>query len=163
MDKYSFYALNVLLVALPLAIFEIIFEGSQGWGSGLAKDKWYAKPFAPDSRTVKLLVKILNIQSPLNYHISVFAVLIPLLMLAEYFIFGRSPVLIVAIYFGILMFEDFLWFLFNWHFDSLRQLLKGPNGSIWWHKAWIKVSPNHYLPASYPIAIAISGGLLLLA
>jgi hypothetical protein len=62
----------------------------------------------------------------------------------------------LAIFIGVLVAEDFLWFLLNWHFDARKQLLKGPNGSIWWHKNWIKISKNYYLPACYFSALALS-------
>ena len=163
MSKYAFFAFNIIAIALPLALLEIYWEGDKGWGSGMNKNRWFAKPFGPNSSVMKFIVKVINIENPLNYHVFVFVATIPLILLAEYIYFHHPPLVFVSSYFGILLAEDFLWFLFNWHFDSLRQLLRGPNGSIWWHKRWIKISPKHYLPAAYLTGLALSLFFLWLA
>jgi len=163
MSIYFIYFLNLLIVALPLAFFEIVIEKKNGWGSGWPKDKWYAKPFLPDNSVTKLLVKILKVESPLNYHFLVFGVILTVVFVLEYFRWTDNILLLLASFIGVTVFEDFLWFLLNWHFDSRKQLLKGPNGSIWWHKSWIKISSNYYLPTSYLFAMPLSLILLLLA
>lgn len=163
MNNYLVYILNILLIALPLAIFEICIEVGGGWGSSWPKHRWYAKPFIPENRIVKFFVKIFNVESPLNYHLFMFGLIIPVIFLLQYFYFTKNILLLISCFVAVLVFEDFLWFLLNWRFDSLRQLLKGPNGSIWWHKGWIKVGKNKYLPISYFIMIPISIILLILA
>lgn len=163
MSDAIIYVLNILVIALPLAIFEICIEPSGGWGSSWPKDKWYAKPFFPDNKFVKLMVKVGNVESPLNYHIFVFGIIIPAIFVLEYFFITSNVVLLIACFMAVLACEDFLWFLINWRFDSLRQLLKGPNGSIWWHKGWIRISKKYYLPISYFIMMPISIILLILA
>ncbi|MDO8659133.1 MAG: hypothetical protein Q7K54_00875 [Candidatus Parcubacteria bacterium] len=163
MNISSIYVLNILIIALPFSIFEIFIEKNNGWGSGWSKDKWYAKPFLPNNSIVKLLIKILKIESPLNYHFFVFTIFLPIIFLLEYFYLANNILLMIASFIGVVLFEDFFWFLFNWNFDSLKQLLKGPNGSIWWHKRWIKVSNNYYLPASYFPTLILSVFLLLLS
>ena len=157
------YIINILVIAFPLAIFEIITEKQFGWGSGWSKDKWYAKQFAPNSSVVKLLVKILRVEYPLNCHFVIFVIIIPIIFVFEYFFWTNNILLLLSSFIGVVVFEDLFWFLFNWNFDSFKQLLKGPNGSIWWHKRWIKISKNNYLPASYFSALPISFVLLLLA
>ncbi|MDD3284674.1 MAG: hypothetical protein PHZ07_03715 [Patescibacteria group bacterium] len=161
MEKYLIYILNILLIALPLAIFEICIEPSGGWGSSWLKNKWYAKPFIPENKIVKFFVRIFNVESPLNYHLFMFGFIIPAIFLLEYIFITQNIILLLSGFVAVLVFEDFLWFLLNWRFDSLKQLLKGPNGSIWWHKGWIKVSKNKYLPISYFIMFPISIILLL--
>jgi len=109
------------------------------------------------------VVKLLNIELPLNYHVVVFVCIIPVLLVVEYFYLTSNIILLLASFFGILIFEDFFWFLLNWNFDSLNQLTKGPHGSIWWHKRWVKVLPERYIPASYPMGLILTFGLLVLA
>lgn len=163
MNIYLFFFVNVLAIALPLAIFEIVAEKSQGWGSGWQKNKWYAKPFFPKNKIIRLLVKILTIESPLNYHILVFVLMIPSIFILEYFLLTKNILLLASCFIGVLVAEDFLWFLLNWNFDSLKQLLKGPSGSIWWHKRWFKISLTKYLPTSYFYGLLLSLVLLFLA
>jgi hypothetical protein len=78
---------------------------------------------------------------------------LPIILISEYLTIIPNAALLLAVYFAILITEDFLWFLLNWNFNSLEELLKGPNGKIWWHKRWVKIYKNKYLPMSYFIAI----------
>ena len=163
MYVYLIYILNIFIVALPWALFEIIIEKDSGWGSRWPKNKWYAKKFAPENSLVRFIVQLLKIESPLNYHALVFAAVLPVIFLFEYFFWTRNVMLLLASFIGVIVFEDFFWFLFNWNFDSLKQLLKGPGGSIWWHKGWTKIRRNYYLPSSYFSVLSLSIILLLLA
>ncbi len=162
MNGYLIYFTNILFLALPIAIFEIIIEKDKGWGSGWRKDKWYAKRFAPNNPVVRLMVKMFGAEYPLNYHFLVFAVFIPLVFVSEYIYLTSNILLLLASLIGVLAFEDFFWFLFNWNFDSLGQLLKGPNGSIWWYKDWAEISPNFYLPRYYFYSFPSSLVLLII-
>lgn len=161
MDKFSLYLVNIFIISLPLAIFEILIEKDKGWGSGWLKNKWHAKPFAPKNFFVKFLVRVLTIEYPLNYHFAVFAVAIPAIFILEYFYWSTNIMVLIASFISVLIFEDLFWFLFNWSFDSRRQLLRGPKGNIWWHKRWVKISKNHHLPLSYLLAFPVSLLLLL--
>lgn len=163
MSKYVIYILNILLISLPIAIFEIAIEKRGGWGSSWLKDKWYAKPFKPDSKAVKLLIKIVNIQSPLNYHFVMFVLVIPSLFIVQYFYWTKDVLLLFSCFFSVLVFEDFFWFLFNWHFSSLKELLKGSDGSVWWHKSWVKIFGKYQLPKSYLSLIILSMVFFILA
>jgi hypothetical protein len=163
MNTYTIYLLNILFIALPLAIFEIVIEKGVGWGGGWNKSKWYAKKFLPNNSIVKLLIKVLKIESPLFYHFLVFAIILPVIFIFEYFYWTNNILLLLASFIGVMVCEDFLWFLLNWNFDSLRQLLKGPKGSIWWHKRWVKISANAYLPIAYFSTLLLSLVLLFLA
>lgn len=163
MEDLMFYILNILLIALPLAIFEIFIEPSGGWGISWPKHKWYAKPFFPENKFLKFIVRIANIESPLYYHVFVFGLIIPGIFVLEYFFIIQNILLLISCFIAVLVFEDFLWFLMNWRFDSFTQLLKGPNGNIWWHKGWVRVYKQYYLPVSYFILIPVSLILLKLA
>lgn len=163
MNTYLIYSLNILFIALPLAIFEIIIEKSYGWGSSWTKDKWYAKPFHLNNLFVKSITKILNIESPLNYHVLVFWIILPIIFIFEFFLLANNILLLLASYIAVMIFEDFFWFLLNWNFDSLRQLLNGPKGSIWWHKRWVNIYKSYYLPASYFPMFLLSVILLIIS
>ena len=163
MSLYLFYLLNIIVVALPLAIFEIFIEKNNGWGSGWSKNSWYTKKFLPNNNFVKFSTKIFKIEHPLNYHVLIFAVAVPFILILEYYYLTYNILFFFAIFLGVLVAEDSLWFLLNWHFDAREQLLKGPNGSIWWHKHWIKISKNYYLPTSYFSALLLSVLVLLIA
>jgi hypothetical protein len=155
MNNYIFYILNVLFFALPLALFEINLEKSQGWGGGFPRDKWYGKSSLKGTWADKVITKITGFESPLNYHVVIMAIFITVFVL-EYIFLSRNIFLIIACLLGVNFFADFFWFSFNWHFDSMRQLLKGPNGSIHWHKNWIKIGKDKYIPATYPLWFGLS-------
>ncbi len=163
MGKYTIYILNILLVALPLAIFEIVIEKDKGWGSGWAKDRWYSKQFLPNNKLFKGISVVLGIQGILTYHFLVFGMLIPVILAWEYFVLNSNLILMLASYVIILVSEDFFWFALNWHFSSFRHLLKGPKGEIWWHKKWINIKGDFYLPSSYFSSTILSLVLLFLA
>jgi len=163
MNPFFIYFVNILAISLPLSLFEIVVEKDAGWGSGWEKDRWHARAFAPHSPTVKAFVNLLNIEQPLNYHFYVFFGLLPLILGLEYWYWTDNFLLLLASFVGVLVFEDVFWFLFNWHFNSRKELLKGPHGSIWWHKRWVKVISNYYVPVSYVCALPLSLALLLLA
>jgi len=165
MQEFSiyFYIFNIIIIALPLAIFEIIIEKDKGWGSGWDKNKWYAKKFIPDNIIVKSLAKILKIEPPLNYHALVFGFLLPVLFIAQYIYVVNDALLLLASLVSVLVFEDMFWFIFNWNFGSFRQLLRGPEGSIWWIKGWVRIYKKYYLPKSYFIGLPISIILLVLS
>lgn len=148
-NKLAFFTLNVIAIAVPIAFLEIITEKDMGWGAGHPKDKWYGKIIGENYPLIKFLAKSVGVPYFFGYAVFMYFVLIPLLLLGEYFLLIPNASLLIAIYFASVALEDFLWFVFNWHFDSLRQLFKGPLGSIWWHKRWLKIGKQTYLPASY--------------
>jgi len=161
MNNYLFYALNILLFALPLALFEINLEKANGWGGAFPRDKWYGKSSLQGTKLAKILGKITNFEAPLNYHL-VIMFIFAVVFIIEYLV-GNNIFLVLSAFFGVNFFADLFWFSFNWHFDSMKQLLKGPNGSISWHKSWVKIYENHYLPTSYPLWLGLSIILFFLA
>ena len=162
MNYYYFYALNILLFALPLALFEINLEKSQGWGGGFPKDKWYGKASIKGTGFGNLLTKLTKLESPLNYHLIIMA-LFATVFLAEYIFGSKNIWLLLSCFFGVNFFADLFWFSFNWHFDSMRQLLKGKSGSISWHKDWFKIGKDKYLPTVYPLWLGLSIIFFLIA
>jgi len=155
MNDYLFYALNILLFALPLALFEINLEKDQGWGGGFPRDKWYGKSSLKDTRLTRTLSRLTNFSAPLNYHLVIMA-LFAVVFISE-LVFGPGNIwLILSCFFGVNFFADVFWFSFNWHFNSLTQLLKGPAGSIKWHKSWVKIGRGFYVPQSYPLWLGLS-------
>lgn len=147
MSHYLFYALNILLFALPLALFEINLEKNQGWGGGFPRDKWYGKSSLKGTKIDRWLSKITRFESPLNYHL-VIMTLFATVFVVE-LICTKDILLVLSCFFGVNFFADLFWFSFNWHFDSFRQLLKGPHGSISWHKSWTKIGQKSYIPSTY--------------
>jgi hypothetical protein len=162
MNHYLFYVLNIVLFSLPLALFEISVEKAQGWGGGLSKEKWLGKSSIKGTFADKVITMITGFESPLNYHLIIMFVFCSVFVLE--FIFGsRNIFLIVACLIGANFFADFFWFSFNWYFHSMKELLKGPNGSIYWHKKWIKIGKESYIPQTYPIWFFSSIVLLLIS
>lgn len=155
-EKLIIYAVHVVCIALPLALFEIIIEKDKGWGSGWNARHWYAKAFAPKNTLMQSIRQSLHINEPLNYHVIVFGVVIPAILILDGFFATKNILLTISIFFGILVFEDFFWFALNWNFHSLRELLRGPHGSISWHHSWIRIGSATYLPLSYFSGLAIS-------
>lgn len=149
------FTINVFAFAIPIAFLEIFIEKDKGWGAGLSKEKWYGKIVGKNNPFMKLLAKIVGVPYFFGYGIFMFFFLVPSLLLVEHFLIVHNLPLLFAVYFGISVVEDFLWFVFNWHFPAFRELLKGPKGSIWWHQRWVKIFNGYYLPASYFTGFAI--------
>ena len=150
MNIYVLYPLlSFLLFSLPLALIEISVEKAHGWGSGWSKDKWYAKSIFKGTKTGDILTKITKLEPPLNYHIIVAYIIYPGVFVLEYIFLTKNIFLVLSSFFIAILFGDIAWFVFNWYFDSWTQLTKGPNGSIFWHKKWTKISKNRYLPTAY--------------
>lgn len=155
--------LNIIFFAIPLALCEIYFEKSHGWGSGWSKDKWYAKSILKGTKLGKQLTKITKLEPPLNYHLILSYFVFGGVFLLEYIFGTRNVFLVIGSFFVTLLVADLVWFLCNWYFDSWTQLLKGPHGSIFWHKDWLKISATKYLPKSYLVWFIAAIVFLVLA
>lgn len=140
---------NIFAISLPFSIFEIIIEKDKGWGAGLPKDTWYGKHIGEKSAFFQLLADTFGVPYFFGYGILAYFIIVPLILVLEYFFLTSNILFLLATLVGVLFIEDFLWFVLNPHFDSLNQLLKGPNGTIWWHTKWSKVTSSYYLPTSY--------------
>lgn len=154
-NKFLFFLINVIIIAIPVALLEILIEKDKGWGAGHPKDKWYGKIIGLNNPIMKTICGSLGIPYIFGYGLLMYFILIPAVLVIEYFTLVPNVPLLIAIYVAATALEDFSWFVLNWHFDSLHQLLKGPNGTIWWHKRWIKIFPKTYLPASYLTALIL--------
>jgi hypothetical protein len=151
--------LNVLVLSLALAIFEILIEKQNGWASAANPNGWGRKLFGGS-----ILSRVCEKHYLTVYHVFVFAVVVPMilwgeLLLVESFgighpVFSRLfassqaywvmrvdgvaliPLLfLTAAWFSILVVEDALWFLLNWYYPtSMEDLL---SGNIWWHTRWL--------------------------
>ncbi len=162
MNNLIFYISNILLFMLPVSLIEIGVEKAHGWGSGFSKDKWYAKSILEGTLAEKLITSITKCEPPMNYHI-IIMILFPAVFITEYLFGAKNILLLLACYTGVNFFGDIFWFMFNWHFHSMRELLKGPNGSIFWHKNWIKIGRESYIPFSYPLWLGLSLFFLFLS
>lgn len=154
MNDYIFFLLNILLFAVPLALFEVNLEKDKGWGGGFPKDKWYGKASLKGTKIDKALTKITKFESPLNYHLVIMCLFF-IVFLTEYIV-TKNIFLVLSCFFAVNFFADITWFSCNWYFDSFKQLLKGPDGTITWHKSWIKISNKSYIPTAYLIWISLS-------
>lgn len=150
MNTIIAFVINVLLIALPIAVFEIIIEKDKGWGAGLPKNTWYGKQMT--GRFFEAISRFAKVPNFLRFQVAIYFILLPILIAVEYFLIVEDINFLIAVFFATLVTEDFLWFVINWNFNSLSELLKGPNGKIWWHKKWVRIWPDNYLPRSYFIA-----------
>jgi len=155
-SKIIIFIINLLIFSFPIALFEILFEKDKGWGGGLPKNKWYGAVIGLNNPLMKLLAYISGFPYFFGYAVLMYFFLLPGLFLLENFLYIHNFLFTLALYIGIIEIEDFFWFMFNWHFPALRELLKGPHGSIWWHKRWMKVFNGYYLPVSYLAIILVA-------
>jgi len=148
-SRVAIFFVNVFGIALFGAIFEIVMERDKGWGGGLDKGHWYGRIIGENNPAMKFLSVSAGVPYFFGYAVAMYFVLVPTVLLFQSFYFDLNFFLILAVYFSILALEDFLWFAFNPFFPSLSELLKGPRGSIWWHKKWVRIGNDTYLPQSY--------------
>lgn len=158
-SKFVIFAISILAFAIPIALLEIMIEKDKGWGAALPKNKWYGMIVGEHNSFVKSIASFIGVPYFFGYSVLMYFFLLPLLLLTEHFLIFNNFLFTLAIYLGIVVVEDFSWFVLNWNFPALSELLKGPHGSIWWHKRWLKVYNGYYLPKSY---LAIIGSLILL-
>jgi hypothetical protein len=122
----------MLFTALILAWWEIQIEG---------KDGWAAK--SPGWRIEKgFLMKLTGGLPITGYHFFMQIFLLSMLHLPLFFIqwSWRLESLLLGFYVGMLMIEDFLWFVFNPYY-GIKNFQKN---KIWWHKRWLGPVPTIY-------------------
>ena len=128
----GFLAFMVFL-AFILALWEIQIEG---------KDGWAAK--APCWRIEKgWIVKLVMKGRPITgYHFFMTLFLITMVHLPLFFVSWswRLESLLIGFYLGMVLLEDFLWFVFNPYY-GIKSFRKG---KIWWHKKWWGPVPDFY-------------------
>lgn len=152
----NFFFYNFLFILL-LAIFEIAIEKQYGWGGNFNEKHWYA-------RKVSVPIHILTGTKPLLlYHLVMLGIIYPVFLFNLSQVFAINNLLVIGGTFIIsLAVEDFLWFLLNPYFHSLKELLRGPKGNIWWHVKWQKIG-SVYIPGSYITSLALAAIFFVIA
>ena len=184
------WCINVFVLSLALAIFEILIEKENGWASAIGPRGVGRRLFGGS-----IIATICEKPYLTAYHLLVFVFILPLILSSELLLlksmvaanpgFGSlfvSPaaylvmkvggvtliplLFLIAAWLSVLVVEDFLWFLLNWYYPrSLDDLL---SGKIWWHTRWLTVGsiklPRFYLTtalgAALLLAASFSPGLL---
>ena len=122
----------MLLMAFILAEWEIQIEG---------KDGWAAK--SPGWRVEKgWLMKLSGGRPVTGYHFYMTIFLIALVHLPLFFLAWtwRLECLLLGFYVGMVLLEDFLWFVLNPYYG----IKKFSKGQIWWHQTWWGPVPSLY-------------------
>lgn len=122
----------MLFMALILALWEIQIEG---------KDGWAAK--SPGWRVERgWLMKLTGGLPVTGYHFFMTVFILAVVHLPLFFTAWswRLEGLLLGFYIGMVLIEDFLWFVLNPYF-GLKNFRKG---KIWWHKKWWGPVPAMY-------------------
>lgn len=123
------YFLLAITCTILFALLEIQIEGKDGWASKLP--------------TWKIYFKNKNPNTPLTgYHTYTWLLLFLIPHIAFLFIpwsFGKELV-VISFYLFIIIFEDFLWFVFNPNFG----IKKFKKEYIPWHPVWLGPLPIQY-------------------
>jgi hypothetical protein len=136
------FMIFMLLMAFILAEWEIQIEG---------KDGWAAK--SPGWRIQKgWLMKLSGNRPVTGYHFYMTIFMLAFVHMPIFFTAWswRLESLLLGFYVGMVLAEDFLWFLLNPHFG----LKKFRKGQIWWHKTWWGPVPSLYW-FLLPLAVAL--------
>jgi hypothetical protein len=172
MKTIAFYFVNVLVISVPIALFEIYLERfKSGWGGEFTNQFW-GKRFH-----FKFLDLIAEKTYLSTYHIIMWLVAMPLIYLGIYLLMhhlsknrgwmvlefhnmGIIPVLYLpALALGVAIFEDFLWAALNWHYE--HALIRFFKAGLEWHTHWVRIASDIMIPRFY-IWVAIVVALLLL-
>jgi hypothetical protein len=179
------WCLNVVVLSLGLALFEIFIEKEKGWASG-ANPKVAGRKLFRGS----VLSDICEKPYLTAYHLFVFGLIVPLILAGELGLVGAAaiehpslgiwflspanylvmkiggvafvPILFfIAAWFCIFVVEDLLWFLLNWHYPcSMQDLL---SGKIWWHTRWLTLGsiklPRFYFTTALVAAAFLAASL----
>ena len=179
------WCLNVLILSLALALFEILLEKESGWASACNPKGAGRKLFGGS-----IVSKICEKPYLTAYHLFVFLLILPLILGGEFLLVKAvgigHPVLnslfvrpadylvmqisgvpfipllfLTAAWFCILVVEDLLWFLLNWHYPkSMEDLLAG---RIWWHTRWLTLGsiklPRFYITISLIAFVFLTASL----
>jgi hypothetical protein len=122
----------MVLLGFLLALWEIQIEGKDGWAAN-----------SPGWRIEKgWLVKLFGGRPITGYHVFMTLFLVAMIHLPLFFISWswRLESLLIGLYLGMLLVEDFLWFVLNPYF-GIKNFRKG---KIWWHKQWLGPVPVIY-------------------
>jgi hypothetical protein len=133
----------ILLLSILLALWEIQIEGKDGWATNLPA--WRIKN--------GLIVKIFGGRPVTGYHIFMTLFMIAIIHLPLFFTpwSWRLESLLIGFYLGMLLLEDFLWFVLNPHY-GIKNFRRG---KIWWHKNWLGPVPLLYWIMLVPVVLLI--------
>ena len=166
------YILNVLVIAIPLAVLELWLEKFKtGWGGEFRSRFWGKKLY------FKVVLKVAEKTYISVYHLVMFAVILPGIFVFEFLVLWHLsksgswvlnvydvrfvPIIFLpTVWLGNSVTEDFLYFviadLFSWRFPgALKRFF---NGECKWHTHYVKLSNSIKLPRFYltvPIYIVV--------
>jgi hypothetical protein len=122
----------MVFMAFILALWEIQIEGKEGWAVNLPC--WRIK--------TGWAVKLTGGRPITGYHVFMTLFLIALVHLPLFFVpwSWRLESLLIGFYLGMVLLEDFLWFVLNPHY-GIKNFRKG---RIQWHKNWWGPVPSLY-------------------
>ncbi|MGD0794110.1 MAG: hypothetical protein ABR958_00750 [Dehalococcoidales bacterium] len=122
----------MVFMAAILALWEIQIEGADGWAAKLPA--WRIEKGWP--------IKLTGGRPITGYHVFMTLFLIGIVHLPLFFTpwSWRLESLLVGFYIGLVLLEDFLWFIFNPHY-GVKSFRKG---KIWWHRSWWGPVPSFY-------------------
>ena len=119
-------------LSLILALWEIQIEGKEGWAAKL-----------PTWRIEKRWVVRISGGRPITgYHVFMSLFMIAMIHLPLFFVSWswRLESLLIGFLVGMLLLEDFLWFVLSPHY-GIKNFRRG---KIWWHKNWLGPVPFLY-------------------
>jgi hypothetical protein len=122
----------MVFLAGILALWEIQIEGKDGWAAN-----------SPGWRIEKgWVVKIMGGRPITGYHLFMTLFIIGMVHLPLFFVpwSWRLECLLLGFYVGMVLLEDFLWFVLNPYY-GIKSFRKG---KIWWHKSWWGPVPSLY-------------------
>ncbi|HTY82377.1 MAG TPA: hypothetical protein VMB24_06305 [Dehalococcoidales bacterium] len=126
------YLVFMVFMAFILALWEIQIEGADGWAAKL-----------PAWRIQKGWVMKITGGRPLTgYHVFMTVFLLGFVHLPLFFTVWtwRLELLLLGFYIGMVLLEDFLWFVLN----PAYGIKKFRKGRIWWHGSWWGPVPGFY-------------------
>jgi hypothetical protein len=127
----GFLAYTVFM-AFILALWEIQIEGKEGWAAKLPA--WRIEKGWP--------TKLMGGRPITGYHVFMLIFMLSIVHLPLFFASWtwRLELLLLSFYLGMVLIEDFLWFVLNPHY-GIKNFRKG---KIWWHKTWWGPVPSLY-------------------
>ena len=127
------YFILMVMGAILLALREIQTEGKDGWAANLPC--WRI--------TNKVVMRLMGGHPLTGYHLYMVTFFAMILHFPIVFVAGwsfREEFLVWGFLFGMLLLEDFFWFVLNPHYG----LSKFRKGQIPWHKNWWGPVPDFY-------------------
>jgi hypothetical protein len=122
----------MVFLACIFALWEIQIEGKDGWAAN-----------SPGWRIEKgWAVKLMGGRPLTGYHVFMVVFIIGIIHLPLFFVPWslRLECLLTGFYLGMVLLEDFLWFVLNPYY-GIKSFRKG---KIWWHKTWWGPVPSLY-------------------